>query len=374
MYKQYNLKDINGLHLKSPYDYNSYSAKGLDSLIENFDFYPLKSSDLNRFIFINGSYRSVPETSKYHNKIMGNAFIGDNSYTNRTHNLSHTQIRKTNELVKGEKYYTKFDFYFNFDGDAYGFEVGDSGYNIVTSLYAVLGNNKRKLKLSNLCVYDFNNPLYQNTTENPLEEGYVPIGLGNIYSNNVSISGDDIDVSYIPESKEYQIGYKGIGFPSPPVTSSVTYIEANEYSVNFGSSISITLSSDQFYAIKSFNTPTFNTPSNGFVIDLFENQLGGSPFSVMRGGYLFRVTAELDTSSLSEFDANICKGGKDMKIIVDYNGTFSQTIITYEQSAYQASSSVSLAQVGPAAVVPVALPGAPSGVAGPAVVVQSPSL
>jgi hypothetical protein len=56
-----------------------------------------------------------------------------------------------------------------------------------------------------------------------------------------------------------------------------------------------------------------------------------APFDVMNGGPLFRVTAQLDTTSKAEFDANICKGNKDFKLMVDYNGTVSKTIITYVQ-------------------------------------------
>jgi len=343
MVKQYNLKNINGLHLKSPYSYDTYNTKGLDALIENFDFYPVKGDDTSKFKFINGTYRSVPPVSEFHNKIMGDAFIGDNSYTNRTHDQTYTQIKKVNELVKGEIYYTKFDFYFNYDGDAYGFEVGDAGYQISTSLYAVLGNTKRKLKLSNLLIYDFNNPIYENTTDNPVDEGYVTI-TDPIYSNNVSISGDDITMSYIPNFKTYSIYYKvGVsGLPNPPVTSNVSYIEADSNSINYGNQTTLIVNSDQAFAIKSFNTPTFSTPSNGMVIDLLSDEFKGSPFSVMNGGYLFKVTAELDASSLSEFNNNICKGNKDFKIIADYNGTFSQTIITYEP-IYEAVSAVQAA-------------------------------
>ena len=321
MAKQYNLKNINGLHLKSPYDYHSYNTKGLDALIENFDFYPYDSSDLSKFDFINGSYRSVTESSRSHNMIMGNAFIGDNSYTSRTHDLNYTQIKKRGELVKGEKYYTKFDFYFNYDGNAYGFEIGDAGYEITTSIYAVLGNTKRKLKLSDLRIYDFDNPTYENTTDNPLYEGYVPI-TEFIYTNNVNISGDDINISYVPESANYQIGYDPkLPPPISLVTSNVTYTEANQSSLNYGQQISLQVQSDMYYSIESFDTPTFTTQPNGMIIELFENGTRKSPFSVMDGGYLFKVTAELDTSSISEFDANICKGNKDIKIIVDYNGT-----------------------------------------------------
>jgi hypothetical protein len=336
MAKQYNLKDINGLHLKSPYNYNSYNSNGVNALIENFDFYPLKTSDISSFIFINGSYRNVLETSEYHNKIMGNSFIGDNSYTNKTHDLTYTQIKKTKELVKGEKYYVKFDFYFNFDGDAYGFDIGSTGYTINTDLYVVLGNTKRKLKLSNLYIYDFDNPTYSNTTDNPIDEGYKDIGSGNnIYSSNVNITGGTINMSYVPDNKIYYVYYKGPGTGlNPVVSSNVSYIEANSYSANYGTEVSMSVSSDQVTELKSFNVPTFTSPSNGMVIELSENQGYGSPFNVMNGGYLFKVTAELDTTSMAEFDANICKGNKDFKIIVDYNGTFSQTIITYEDIAY----------------------------------------
>jgi hypothetical protein len=53
-----------------------------------------------------------------------------------------------------------------------------------------------------------------------------------------------------------------------------------------------------------------------------------APFDVMTGP-LFRVTAQLDATSEAEFNANICTGNKDFKIMVDYNGKVSKTIITY---------------------------------------------
>ena len=49
----------------------------------------------------------------------------------------------------------------------------------------------------------------------------------------------------------------------------------------------------------------------------------------MKGGQLFRVTAELDASTKQEFDKNICKGNKDIKIIIDYNGKLAKKTITY---------------------------------------------
>lgn len=333
MAKQYNLKDINGLHLKSPYDYNSYNSNGVNALIENFDFYPLKTSDISGFIFINGSYRNVSETSEYHNKIMGNAFIGDNSYTNRTHDLTYTQIKKTKELVKGEKYYIKFDFYFNFDGDAYGFDLGSTGYTINTELYAVLGNTKRKLKLSNPLMYDFDNPTYSNTTDNPLDEGYTTISA-DIYSDNISINGDNISMSYMPRPKEYDIT-GGVS------SSSLSFTQGDSNNSYYGSQITIPLTSLQSYRVISFDVPQLGPSPNTWVItDQGYSPTEQSPFNVMNGGYLFKVTAELDTTSMAEFDANICKGNKDFKIIVDYNGTFSQTIITYEDILYEVVGSL----------------------------------
>ena len=58
MARQFNLNGFNGLHLKAPYDYTTYSTNGLSALIENFDFYPLKSTDLNYFKFIKTSFGS----------------------------------------------------------------------------------------------------------------------------------------------------------------------------------------------------------------------------------------------------------------------------------------------------------------------------
>ena len=109
MARQYNLKNFNGIHLKSPYDYDSYNTNGVSALIENFDLYPLKSTDVTDFHFINSSVRLVDQTSIYYGKILGDGFIGDNLYVTRTHDLTYSQIRKDNELVKGEKYFNDFN-------------------------------------------------------------------------------------------------------------------------------------------------------------------------------------------------------------------------------------------------------------------------
>lgn len=100
MSRQYNLKNFNGVHLKAPYDYDSYNTNGISALIENFDFYPLKSTDVTDFEFINSSSRLVESTSTYYNKIMGDGFIGDNSYTTRTHDLDYSQIKKLMNWLK----------------------------------------------------------------------------------------------------------------------------------------------------------------------------------------------------------------------------------------------------------------------------------
>jgi hypothetical protein len=44
---------------------------------------------------------------------------------------------------------------------------------------------------------------------------------------------------------------------------------------------------------------------------------------------MFKVTAELDTSTEELFNSNMCTGNKEFKIIVDYNGTISQTTVEY---------------------------------------------
>jgi hypothetical protein len=350
MSRQYNLKNFNGVHLKAPYDYDSYNADGVSALIENFDFYPLKSTDVTDFEFINSSSKLVESDSIYYGKIMGDGFIGDNSYAARTHDLNYSQIKKTNELVKGEKYYTRFNFYFNFTGeDAKGFTIGSTGYTISVSLYAILGNTKRKLKLSDLSIYDYESVTYGATTSNPIDAGYVPItssGSYQFYYNNVEINSDNIVLSYFPRPKTYDIiNNMGI-LTGDPI--SYSYTQGDSDSPNYGNGIGTYIGPSSAARIISFDEPQLNlspgmaTPRDYEVIDngYVLTELG--PFDVMEGGPLFRATAQLDTTSQAEFDANICKGNKDMKIMVDYNGTISKTIITYEQVEFETDIAVSL--------------------------------
>lgn len=340
MSRQYNLKNFNGVHLKSPYDYDSYSVDGINALIENFDFYPLKSTDVTDFEFINSSSRLVEPTSIYYGKIMGDGFIGDNSYAARTHDLDYSQVKKINELVKGEKYYTKFNFYFNFGGeDAEGFAIGSTGYTINVSLYAILGNTKRKLKLSDLRVYDFANPTYSGTKANPVDAGYITPVVNSIYDDNVNIVSDNIAMSFLPRPKTYDI-INNMGLLTGS-TINYSYTQGDSSQSNYGEGVGTYIGPSMAVRIISFDepqlllSPGLLTPRDYEVVDNGYTSTEVSPFNVMTGGPLFRVTAQLDATSQAEFDANICKGNKDMKIMVDYNGTIAKTIITYEQVFYE---------------------------------------
>lgn len=348
MARQYNLKNFNGVYLKSPYDYNSYNINGVNALIKNFDFYPLKSTDVTDFSFINSSVNLVPTSSIYYDKIMGDSFIGSNSYSNRTHDLAYSEIKKINELVKGEKYYTKFDFYFNFDGlDADGFEVNTSGYTINVNLYAVLGNTKRKLKLSDLKVYNYTGSTYSNTTANPVDAGYVTptSSYYKLYYNAVNITGDTINMSFYPKPRIYDLinnSYDIITGSGYPI--SFSHIEGDSSSINYGSSISVNTLAQSVGRVTSFSTPVVSSPgvlpSAYKIVDNGYDQTEISPFNVMNGGPLFKVTAQLDAATQSQFDANICKGNKDFKLMVDYNGTMSKTIITYVPISVEISGPV----------------------------------
>jgi hypothetical protein len=330
MARQFNLKNLNGLHLKAPYDYDSYDANGVNALIENFDFYPLKTTDITDFNFINSSVKLVATDSIFYNEILGDGFIGDNLFTNRTHDLPYSEIKKMNELVKGEKYYTNFNFYFNFAGeDADGFDIGSTGYTITVSLYAILGNTKRKLKLSDLRIYNYKSSTYSGTTSNPVDAGYVPLTTTgySLYDDNVELNSDNIDMSFYPRPKIYNV----INNSSSSIT--YTYVVGDSSSLNYGNGISVILPANSSGApIVSFNKPQIISigASNYDIIDngFAPNEI--APFDVMKGNPLFRVTAQLDATSKAEFDANICTGNKDFKIMVDYNGTVSKTIITYE--------------------------------------------
>ncbi len=333
MARQYNLKDINGLHLKSPYDYDSYNANGVSALIENFDFYPLKSTDITDFEFINSSVNLVESDSIYYNQIMGDGFIGDNLFTNKTHDLPYSQIKKINELVKGEKYYTNFNFYFNFGGeDADGFDIGSTGYTITVSLYAILGNTKRKLKLSDLRVYNYKSSTYSGTTSNPVDAGYVPLSTTgySIYNSNVELDTDNISASFYPRPRLYDI------INNTSDVFDYNFIQGDSGQTNYGQAVGVSFAGPGSSRRSSFQTPEWDLIGPGYtenidykIVDNGFDPTEISPFNVMTGP-LFRVTAQLDATSEAEFNANICTGNKDFKIMVDYNGTVSKTIITYE--------------------------------------------
>ena len=337
MARQYNLKNFNGIHLKSPYDYDSYNTNGVNALIENFDLYPLKNTDITGFNFINSSVRLVGQSSIYYGKILGDGFIGDNLYVTRTHNLDYSEIKKNNELVKGEKYYNEFNFYFNFGGaDASGFSIGSTGYTINVSLYAILGNTKRKLKLTDLRVYDFNNPTYSGTKSNPVDAGYVPINTAgySLYNAYTDLTSDNIVMSFLPRPKVYDM------YNFTNTTIYYNYVEGDSGDAQYGQSISVPLSGPAIARQTSFQKPTWG-PALGYTenVDYFVIDNGfdpaelTGPFDVMTGP-LFRVTAALNVSSELEFDSNICTGNKDYKIMVDYNGRMSKTIITYVQESF----------------------------------------
>lgn len=340
MARQFNLNGFNGLHLKAPYDYTTYSSNGLSALIENFDFYPLKSTDLNYFKFVNSSDVMVDKTSIYYGKIMGDSFIGSNSYANRTHDFTYSQIEKTNELVKGEIYKSKFNFYFNFDGDVYGYDLGSSGYTISVSLYMVLGTTKRKLNLSNLQIYQYKSSTYSGTTSNPVEAGYanissLPSGYFP-YDDYVNITGDNINVSFVPQPRTFDI----VTDISNSSNITYSYTEGDHTDINYGHGIGGLLGSGQALRVISFARPVVTAgPGNTYtIIDNGPTNNEISPFNVMSNGPLFRVTAELDDSTQQEFEANICKGNKDIKIIVDYNGKLAKKTIEY---VYDMDSSAS---------------------------------
>jgi hypothetical protein len=189
-----------------------------------------------------------------------------------------------------------------------------------------LGNTKRKLKLTDLRVYDVANNA--TTLSNPVDSGYIAIPAGSIYDDNVNLVSNDIVMSFFPRPKAYDIyNNSSIG------TLFYTYVEGDSGSINYGDGVSASIGPLSAMRRISFSKPT--SLSNDIqIVDVGFEPTEVSPFNVMTGP-LFRVTAELDTSSESEFDSNICTGNKEYKIMVDYNGTFSKTIITYEMESYQ---------------------------------------
>ncbi len=331
MARQYNLKNLNGIHLKAPYDYASYNTNGVNALIENYDFHPYRSNDLSDFEFINGSYNLVEKTSDFYNMPMGNGFIGNNSRASRTIAVDYTQFKKINTLVKGEVYYTEFDLYFNFNGDGDNYTVGSNGYTIAVDVYAVFGNNKKKLKLSDLKVYDYAGA-YSGSTSNPYTNGYVNISTS-FFNNWVDISGDTINVSYLPHPSVYLIENTGIS------SMSVSWIEGAIGYTGYGTTQTQTVGSGMNLYITSFTTPVIS--GIGITYTMQNQGLAAepniSPFNFM-SGYMFKVTAQLDASTEQLFNSNICTGNKEFKIIVDYNGTISQTTVGYVYDMESSSS------------------------------------
>jgi hypothetical protein len=337
MARQYNLKNLNGIHLKAPYDYASYTTGGVNALIEDYDFYPYKSNDLSDFEFINGSYNLVDKTSAYYNMPMGDGFIGNNSKASRTINVGYTQFKKNNTLVKGEVYYTSFDMYFNFNGEGENYTVNSTGYTINVNIYAIIGNNKKQLKLSNLKVYDYAGA-YSGSTSNPYSNGYVDISTS-FFSDYVSIvgGGTELFASYLPHPHQYVINNNGssqIGY---------SWTEGTVGSPNYGNSLGANLAGHSSVTKISFSTPV--VASGSYTIqDLgLAPEPNISPFNFM-SGYMFKVTAELDVSTETLFNSNICTGNKDFKIMVDYNGRISQTTVAYVNETFDLPDS---APVGP---------------------------
>lgn len=323
MARQYNLKNLNGVHLKAPYDYTSYATNGVNALIEDYDFHPYKSSDLTNFEFINGSYNLVDSDSEYNNMPMGNGFMGDNSKASRTIAVDYSQFKKMNTLVKGGVYYTKFDMYFNFNGDGENYVVGSNKYAIVVNIYAVLGNNKKKLKLSNLKVYDYAGA-YSGSTNNPYSYGYVDISTS-FFNNWVSIlSGDTINASYLPHPNQYLVKNTGVS------SMTVSWVEGGVINTGYTTTKTQSVSGGGSLSVISFTTPIVS--GSGITYTIQDQGLAAepniSPFNFM-SGYMFKVTAELDSSTEELFNSNICIGNKDFKIIVDYNGTISETTVGY---------------------------------------------
>jgi hypothetical protein len=325
MARQYNLKNLNGIHLKAPYDYTSYSTNGVvNALIEDYDLHPYRSNDLSDFEFINGVYNLVDKTSDYYDMPMGNGFIGNNSKASRNIAVDYTQFKKNNTLVKGEVYYTSFDMYFNFNGDGQNYNVNSTGYTINVDIYAIFGNNKKKLKLSNLKVYDYGSATYSGSTSNPVIGGYVDISTS-FFDDWVNINGDTINVSYLPHPHQYLIeNTSGSSLTFEWIEGAVAY-------PGYGTTQSQTVSSGGNLYITSFSTPIIV----GFGFGSYTMQDQGlapepniSPFNFM-SGYMFKVTAELDASTEELFNSNICTGNKDFKIMVDYNGRVSQTTVAY---------------------------------------------
>ena len=328
MARQYNLKNLNGVHLKAPYDYTSYSTDDVSALIQDYDFHPYRSNDLSNFEFINGSYNLVDTTSPFYGKPMGDGFIGDNSKATRIIAVDYTQFKKNNTLVKGEVYYTKFDMYFNFNGDGQNYEVDTTGYTINVDIYAIFGNNKKKLRLSDLKVYDYASATYSGSTSNPVVAGYVDISTS-FFNNWINITGDTINVSYLPIPHRYDINKIGGG------DMAVSWIEGTVSDPDYTTTKIQTFSGSTGINIISFSEPVVTdsdpfTPATYTVQDqgIAEAPSNFSPFNLM-SGYMFKVTAELDVSTEELFNSNICTGNKDFKIMVDYNGRISQTTVGY---------------------------------------------
>ena len=155
-YRQFNLSNLDGIYLRSPYTPITVS---LGDLIQDYDFYPIDNVDVNRFTFINAKLQPAGANVDL-------SFVGSNAKTTATNNLIYSQIIKKNELVQLENYHVYFDFYFRFIG-AQNLVYNPTGTseNLNINLYVLLGANKIKMNLSNLQQFRTTGTTYQFTND-----------------------------------------------------------------------------------------------------------------------------------------------------------------------------------------------------------------
>jgi hypothetical protein len=134
-------------------------------------------------------------------------------------------------------------------------------------------------------------------------------------------------MSFYPRPKTYDI------INNTSDILSYNFIQGDSDQPNYGQLVTNSSTGPASARRISFQKPVISSPGYTENVDyqIVDNGFESTevaPFDVMTGP-LFRVTAQLDATSEAEFNANICTGNKDFKIMVDYNGKVSKTIITY---------------------------------------------
>jgi len=120
MVKQYNLKDFNGLYLKYEPSVAITELNFRNQLIEDHDFYPINSKNLNLYSFKNAAYES-------------DKFTGSNLAVKANSTLNYSQFTKKDSLTINENYTNEFYLYFRYYGNTIPY-VADGNLSLANSV------------------------------------------------------------------------------------------------------------------------------------------------------------------------------------------------------------------------------------------------